>query len=45
MTRASVGRRFLVCWVDGRLLDFFAFALFSCAPGTVVGMRLDVSLW
>lgn len=31
MTRASVGRRFLVYWVDGRLLGFFAFVLVSCA--------------
>lgn len=45
MTRARVGRCFLVCLVDGRLLDFFDVVLPSCARETVAGKRLDVSLW
>lgn len=45
MTRARVGRRFLVCLVGERLLNFFAVALSSCARDTVVGIRLDISLW
>jgi hypothetical protein len=45
MTRARVGRRFLVCLVGERLLGFFAFVLLSCARETGVGMRLEVSLW
>lgn len=45
MTRASVGRRFLVYWVDGRLLGFFAFVLISCARGTFADICLDISLW
>jgi hypothetical protein len=47
MTRARVGRRFLACLVGERLLGFFVFVVMSraCARETVVGMRLDVSLW
>lgn len=46
MTRARVGRRFLVCLVGERLLDFFVLVFMSgaCARETVVGMRLVVSL-
>jgi hypothetical protein len=47
MTRARVGRRLVVCLVGERLLGFFVFVFVSgaCARETVVGMRLDVSLW
>jgi len=45
MTRARVGRRFLVCLVGERLLDFLAFVLLLCARETADGMRVDVSLW
>ena len=45
MTRARVGRRFLVCLFDGRFSGLFAFVLLSGMRETVVGNRLDVNLW